>query len=439
MPAERLSNNPKSLKRNAAETVAAGLALGGAAVAGITLRNHRELTHGSVELHPILQKVADLEQRTVGVSEPQTWAAVHRIHHRWTDSSGFPFYAITHAITEAERRGLPVPDKFSHLDPYVDSFDKETVITIGNLADAEVRDRMGDRYQTPDLTDKTPEELAAILNPQEPQYQYPELKKKETAEDLTQDDISRTLLTDPYSPALMDMENGVKGVAKGNIGLYTFAADIFRKIPELRPDDLRIPPHEDGKSTKAAVIGGVVAPALAMLAADRDFTSKGVTKSVLKGVAASGIKVGMEAVGGNITNSLGHMGDPAESELAEALTRTRYKIQLRPDGTITTNTIGKGPLGRMLSWATFDEVGGQDNHHKYPDKIAYTTETGVKAWTEAPWGKVVEKLADSKHFPLIKRGKGFEGERPDVPSAGLQLIHEKRVVQYAREHTVFSA
>lgn len=440
MPPEILNrNHPKSFKRHVADVIIPAVALGGAAVGGITLRQHRELTHKSVELNPLLRKLADLEQRSIGVAEPYTWAAVHRIHHRWTDVSGFPFYEIHHAMKAAKERNLDIPETFEHLDPFVDKFDKETVARIGSLADAEIRDRMGEKYQEPTLEDKSNEDILAILNPTEPRYHYPEQINKQTAEDFTQNDIAQILLTDPHSPALMQRENGVQGVAIGNIGLYTYAADLFRRIPEIRPEDLQIPPDEDGRSTKAAVIGGFVLPAVATFLNDRDFSAKGVLKAAVKGAAINGIKIGMEAVGGNITNSAGHMGDPIEDELREAFTKTRYNIKLRSDGTLSTDTIGKGILGWLISKLTFDEVGGQDIHHRYPDLIAYTIKMGLDAWKDAPWGKSIEALADSDKFPLIKRGKGFEGERPDVPSDAVVLIQKARADQYAREHTVFAA
>src|SRR5882724_259994 len=149
--------------QNAALIFIAGAVGAGAGVAGITWRSHRELTHRSIELSPLLQKLADLEQRSLGISEPTLWAAVHRIHHQMTDASLFPFYKINHAIQEATMRGIPVPETFEHLDPYVTSFTRQQVEAIGSHGDAVVRERLGDTYEKPIFGSDA--EIQTILHP----------------------------------------------------------------------------------------------------------------------------------------------------------------------------------------------------------------------------------------------------------------------------------
>ncbi len=163
------------------KVVAVGGAEGIVGIAGITARHHRELTHQSLELSKFLQKMIDLEQRSLGVAEPYTWASVHRIHHEMEDTSLFPFYRIHHAMKEADRRGLAIPEKFGpHLDPFVQEFDRETVDKLGMTADQIMRQRLADerlgehQYKEPSFDKVSDEEILQTLNPTEPQYTYPE-------------------------------------------------------------------------------------------------------------------------------------------------------------------------------------------------------------------------------------------------------------------------
>ena len=429
--------------KSLAKVVATGAAEGIAGVAGITVRHHRELTHKSLELSEKLQKAIDAEQRSLGVAEPYTWASVHRIHHEMEDTSLFPFYRIHHAMRVAEERGLEVPEKFGeHLDPFVKSFDRETVAEIGAAADEIVQKRLSDprlgehQYEEPSFADATDAEILDILNPTEAQYVYPPYERKTSAEEYTQDDIAHLLLTDPHSPALIS----VQGVAVKGVNLYQSTANMFRAIPLLKPEDLQqpqdeLPPEERKISRKEAVVGGFAINAAAMFVANRDFTPKGVVRAVLEGAATNGIRGGMEIVGGNVTNSAGHMGDPVQTEIARAFLNKEYDIKLKPDGTISTNTVGKGVVGRLASWATLDEVGGQEIHHRSPEKIKYTDKEGIQAVIEAPWGSFLEFLAKNERVRAIKEGTGFGDEpRQDVVNPAVQLIQAERAKQYALDH-----
>lgn len=443
------------------DAVKAGKALGKVAivggaegisgVAGITIRHHRELTHKSLELTSFLQKYIDMEQRSLGVAEPYTWASVHRIHHAVEDAALYPHYRLHHAMQEAERRGLHVPEMYKNLDPFVKEFDRATVAKIGAAADAMMQERLADprlgnkQYKKPTFEGVSNDDLLRILNPDEPQYTYPDYVKKTRPEEYTQDDIARILLTDPHSPALMS----VQGIAINGVNLYQAAANMFRAIPLLKPEDLRQPDDEltsekRKRKTRKAIVGGFAVNIGAQFVANHDFTGRGVARAVFEGTAVNGIRGAVEILGGNITNSAGHMGDPVQTELVQAFLNRKYIIKLKPDGTISTNTVGKGIAGRLASWATLDEVGGQEFHHAFPGAIKYTSKEGVDAWVEAPWGSLLEMLAKDERVKFIKEGKGFDGSREDVVTEAVQWVQQERAKQYSRDHAgreelVFSA
>jgi hypothetical protein len=440
----------KKATRSFGKAIAAGMAEGVAGVAGITIRHHRELTHRSLELSKKLQKAIDFEQRSLGVAEPYTWASVHEIHHGMEDTSLFPFYKMHHAMREAEARGMEVPDTFAHLDRFVDSFDRETVDAIGRMADDHLKERLADprlgeyQYREPSFDDVTDEQLASMMRPNEPQYTYIPLEgrtKKLRPEDYDQDDIARLLLTDPHSPALEPLANGVQGILIEGMPRYQDPADMFRAIPLLKPEELQQPedalPADQRKKKKSnAVAAGFALNAGAFFLANREWNLKGAARAALEGAAANGVRAGLEVSGGNVTNSAGHMGDPVQTEIGRAFLSREYQIQLKDDGTISTNTIGKGITGRVASWATLDEVGGQQIHHQEPWKIAYTNAEGVKAVVEAPWGSALEFLAKAEWFSLIKDGPGFGDQpRPDVAHPAVRIIQAERAKQYARDNT----
>ena len=131
---------------------------------------------------------------------------------------------------------------------------------------------------------------------------------------------------------------------------------------------------------------------------------------------------------------MGHAGVFDQNRLVQAALRTKYDIHLNEeDGSVTTDTVHSGLPGKLLSWLTLDEVGGQKEHHAHPEEIAYTSQTGKDAVKEAPWGSLLEFLAKNKHFPLLQEGKGFEGTRPDVPHEGVLLIQQARVRNLKKE------
>jgi len=74
----------------------------------------------------------------------------------------------------------------------------------------------------------------------------------------------------------------------------------------------------------------------------------------------------------------------------------------------------------------------QEIHHKKPWKIAYTDATGRQAIIEAPWGSLLQVLAENEHISFIQHGDNFNGQpRPDVAHEGVKMIQAARARQLA--------
>jgi hypothetical protein len=440
--ARRHKTTAGSLAGDAAFIAGVGAAEAAVGVAGITWRSHRELTHRSLELHPKLAAFFDLEQRSLGIADPTVWAAVHRIHHSMTDATLYPFYQIHHAIRAAKEKGMPIPDSFPHLDPYVDSFSRQEVEAIGRRADTVVQERLQEGYTPPAFRNRA--EIEAVLKPKAPTYYYPKYDKHPA---YTPDDLARILLTDPHSPALIarnGKHNGVQGVLTQNVFLYKTTADMFSSNPFLKPEDLKTGTEGQKQSARNAVIGSFalntgIAFGRRLLTGRGGFTAKDLAISAAQGAAITGIKAGLEVAGGAAVNSFGHAGKLDVKELFRAATKRDYIVALNEDGSLTTDTVYAGALGRILGWITFDEVGGQAFHHLHPGKIKYSDKTGLAGWIDAPWGSFTEWLAESS-IPLINPGKGFgDLPRPDVPDEGVLMIQKARAEQYRREQLELAA
>ena len=427
--------------RAVAEAGLVAVGAGFVGVAGITLRDHRELTHRSVILHRALRRFFDWEQRTLSVGEPTIWAAVHRIHHNIPDATLAPYYHIARGLQWVEEhpekaQGVTVPDTFSHLDPYITKVSREDVTTVGNLAIGIMKDRLGDEYKPP--VDYSTEALNSLFHPERPRYQYPSYKRH--VGEYSQDDIADILLGDPHSPARIPPpeENGVHGVAEKNVLLYTRHADLFRARPDLKPKDLQNEQGTNRKATRFDIATGFALPSALVLFRRGKYTAKDVVIAAAVGSTINAIRIGMEVLGGNVTNSLGHAGEMTHKRMIQAVKDGKYIPLPNPDGTLSTNTAGAGKLGQALSRLTLDEVGGQEEHHSHPEKIAYTSKKGLEALFEAPWGSLISFLAHNKRFPFINPGPGFdlrEGEtRPDQPHQAMDIIHQLRAKQLAKEN-----
>jgi hypothetical protein len=418
--------------KHLAEIIVAGVGLGILGGMGITLRHHRELTHRSVDLHPALRASIDFEQRTNGVGDPTIWAAVHRIHHHFPDATLYPYYRIARAvdwITENPDKadGVVIPKTVPHLDPYVEEFDMKDVLEVGNHAKEYVKNRLGKDYEPP--KDYSPAQLEEELYPKTPQYFYPTGEKHKGR--YSQELIADILLGDPHSPVRVPPpeRNGVRGVLKGNFTMYRRAANMFRARPDLKPEDLQ---HEDGKNktySRYDVLAGIAVLSTAALIRRGKFTPKDVAIAALAGLAIAGVKAGYEVLGGNIVNSFGHAGVLDSRRITRALAGKEYKPKLNPDGTLSADSVGAGFLGDLFSLMTLDEVGGQDEHHNAPEKIAFTSKKGLESLRQAPWGNFLSALAKNKYFPLINPGSGFSGRRPDLPNPAMEIIHRRRIEQ----------
>lgn len=427
---------PSKVLRSAAEITATGLGLGMLGVMGVTARHHRQLTHRSLEINPLLASVIDYEMRFYS-PDPIIWAAVHRLHHDFPDATLYPFWRKARAINWAEAnpdqaQGVIIPDSYSHLDPFFDRLPKKDVLTIGHFAEENLKQRLGRAYEPQGALSK--EELQRILNPTEPQYHYP--KDLSHAGEYSQDEIARILLTDPHSPALIPPpeKNGVRGVLRRNVGLYGRASHLFWNRPDLIPEDLRtdrVADHREGR-IRDFIEGSLLAATLVLLVKNR-YEPEDFLKAIIAGTAINTVKLGLHIFGGNVTNSLGHAGVMTPDRFRQAIGGKEYKPTLNPDGTVSTDSVNGGLFGRLISMLTLDEVGGQDVHHRAPWQIAYTFKEGWEGWKETPWGKFLSVLADSKFVPFIRPNKGFdlkEGEiRPDMPHPAMDIIHLRRIEQ----------
>lgn len=432
---------PSEILRSAVKITAAGLALGVPGVAGVTALHHRALTHGSLEINPFLEAAINAEMKLYS-PEPRIWAAVHRVHHSVPDAALDPFLDIAQVIkwkqaNPDKAQEVTIPDSFPYLDPFVDAFSLSDVVEIGYHAENIMRDRLGGSYEPP--SSYTKEELQAILNPTEPMYFYRRGPKH--VGDYTQREIAECLLGDPHSPVRIPPpeQNGVRGVLEYNVQLYSRVSHLFRDRPDLMPKDLQ---NIDGSISRNRsfedVARGVMLPAVLTLIAKGKYKPEDFAKAAFTGGAIYAIKLGLHIFGGNITNSLGHAGVMTSERFINAIFGKEYKPVLNPDGTVSTDSVNSGVLGRLISIFTGDEVGGQKEHHLGPGKIAYTSQEGIRAWMEAPWGRFLSFLARSRYFPLINEGPGFdlkEGEiRPDEPNPGVLIIHRNRVRQMQAVH-----
>lgn len=422
------------------------LGLGAGLFGGVSviLRSHRELTHRSVTLHPILQKIFDFEQRTITLNS-KLWAAVHRTHHQVSDVALGPFGRIANAVNwirdnPDKAQGVEIPETYPYLDPFVERFTLEEVMKIGNLANNFFRDRLGDRHRPPESY--TTEELNVLLNPREPTYWYS--NQKHTG-DYTQEEMEDTLGGDPHAPARFSESNGVRSELFHIPKVYQGAAGLFRAHPELLPEDLQ---SEDGQCRQygkfdAALGLGIFSAAV--LVTRGKYAPKDFLIAALQGTAIESIKWGLQLLGGNMVNAFGHAGNLNERQVVRVIQKHEYKIQPNPDGTVVTKgeRIG-GLISSLLKRLTLDEVGRQWEHHIDPSKIAYTFQKGFQAFDEAPFGSFIHFLAQSRWFPLINPGSGFdlkEGERrPDELHPAAQIVNDIRSEQLikAREQNLFS-
>lgn len=429
----------RNLGTSTAIAAAAGTAIGVAQSIAVTWEHHRHKTHQSLEPHPAVTKAAELVESTIGV-ESTSWAAVHRLHHHFADASLKPFLDISRAITwleEHQEVDVTIPDMFPHLDPYVKEFKREDVLVIGSHAVESLQDQMGDAYIPPETY--TREQLVNILYPESPQYYY-DMKPPKKDGDYSYDETEAILLRDPHTPLGIppDAEghqNGLRGVYKNNVPLFQHPRNLFKAHPEYKPDDLQAKEPSKIRSI-ANWTAGFVAASGAVYLARRDFTKKGALIAATAGSIGNAARIPSYLNGGKITNAAGHFGPMDERKLEEAVFTPDSLPELNDDGSVSTDTVHAGILGKALGMLTLDEVGGQRAHHDYPENIAYTTNTGVQGFIDAPFGTMTEKIAKSK-LPFLNKGKHFGGvakeNRPDMPNPGVLHIQALRIEQRDRD------
>lgn len=443
----RIEENPSKIVLNAAEMIAAGFILALPGFTGVTILHHRKYTHRSVDVDPAYEAFIAREMRVYSPI-PELWADVHRNHHRYSDSSLAPFMRIARAIDWMETNprlaeGVRKPESYRYLDPKVDSFSKEDVLVIGHSAEADLRERVGEICQPPVFY--TREQLQNLLNPTKPKYFYSRHKGRGN---YTQEEMEDRLLRDPHSPLLVPDKNGVRAVLFRNVFLYSELSHMLRDVPELRSKDLKVEGKE--KDYKLRRIEGFVDGTLQAAQLVHKFrnrygdknTPEDVAKALVVGLAINFIKLGFHLAGGNITNSYGHAGEMTPTSVIHATFDEEYNPVINADGTVSTDSVNGGVLGKAISAFTFDEVGGQGVHHENPWRIAYTKEIGIKGVTAAWWGKTLEVLANDPDFPYIKPGKGFSGvelnDRPDMPNPGVLLIQQRRAEQLRIKQELYS-
>ncbi|OGK18387.1 hypothetical protein A3G67_03805 [Candidatus Roizmanbacteria bacterium RIFCSPLOWO2_12_FULL_40_12] len=436
---ERERSRPNQFFRELAPPVlkgaAAGAAIGLASVGVITLVHHRERTHRSLDLPLWVKKAAQLLERTIGMPI-DVWAMVHRIHHEMSDMSLYPFYRV-HRLTEWAKNNpsalnadlVVLPEYFPHQDPSIEKISREDELKIGKLADETLRKRMGTSYEEP--TGYTVEEINEILNPQEPQYYLRRIRKAK-GEKYTHEEKACIVLTDPHPPSLQKPRkghlNGVKFELISNVNDYKTTASLFKAHPELMDEDLRPKPGEKERSVPKDVIAGFIAFGIAALVVRGKYEPKDFLIAAAAGSAANGAKMGVGIIGGNLTNGGGHAGYMERIlDLVKIAMKKDYKI--RPvNGSYMTQTDDSGWFGVVLRLLNYDELTGQPEHHKNPQKIAYTDKEGLEGVKDAPYGSFIAHLARSKWVPFIKPGKGFpdSDRRPDMLHPAGKIIVELR-------------
>lgn len=424
--------------------VAGGALQGMGAVAAITVHEHRELTHRSLETSPALRKYATFESDAIA-QDSRVWAAVHRLHHRYADATLYPFYKLARyaqarqdfANTAWGTAQPAMPNDFEKgiLDPFA-GFTLEQAIGIGKSAEAEIRDKLGDAYTPPNIEEFTEAEANHIIDTTKAKYYYPQTKKPKN-QPYTQDEKARILLTDPHSPALTHPrgknKNGVRQVLFSNIPLYRVTSKLFKDRPELMDKDLQKEPASKVEkkwlppvAVYAANIGAV---AVGSVLVRGKFGVAEAAFSVPAGAFMATVKIAIKLSGGNVTNSGGHAG---QLQGIRGMYAHNRELKLSSDGSLSTDTSRAGFAGKLLSIMSLDEVGGQDKHHKNPHLIAYTLAKGWQKIKDAPWGSALQYLSARKKPVLVRPGKGFdlkEGEsRPDAASESVLAIQKQRVI-----------
>lgn len=463
---------PTATKYGAA-VVAAGMAYAGASVAGLTLENHRHLSHHSAKPSKGLSKLIRADQRSIGM-EPTIWAGVHREpHHGHPDGTTFPHFQIAQVVhwltdnPEAEvAQGIVLPEVFEGLDPRVDKFTLDEVMEIGDQSIDEVKARLKDEYVLPEYTR---ENIENILYSTEPRCYYKDIKvdKKRHTGPYTPDEEAWFILTDAHAPILEPPvdghHNGVRSLGKNMVKRYKKQSDWFKDKPSRKPDDLKLPREVGLKGDEQPdrvekhwpyVVGSIVGLSALAFAARRKITPKDAAVALAVGGAVKGVATYFQVKAGKWINRWGHMGKlDSFNDFVQATYGRDYHIKLNEDGGAATDVSDMGIVGDIIKILTLDEA-DQLDHHLYPDKPDFNqfhdageefvppphTEfrkskgrgSFIRRFAATPWGTTIKTIEESR-IPQIEPGEGFDASngklRPDEPTHAMRRLMNIRVEQ----------
>jgi hypothetical protein len=392
------------------------------------IEDHRLWTHRSLAFR---SDSAEKVYRVAGshLTDTKRWAAVHRVHHSAPDANLEPFVAIAdyidwhYGLLHRHTAQLDIPDEIHGLDPVLKTMDTNNAYEVGTLA----RELVRGKYRP--ASAYTLRAAGILLSGKEPRYFYEDstTMKHDRKNPVKFDPENppslheiRFLLRDPHSPVLHRM--GIPGILLYNVPLYGYVENNFQD-PMFRPDDLQPDntdhwTRENRTKLRYAYVGAMILTSVLT-----SNSKEKIARNAFLGAASSGLAVVALIGGGNITNAYGHSGDRDKLTSQEFLQGVVHPFA---DGRFTNDDDHWGP-------ATLDEVGGQLIHHDHPDLIAYSLDHGWEKVKKAPFGSILEALAD--HGIIFKHGDNFNGDRrPDMPSEAVLKLQELRSKYLADQH-----
>lgn len=407
-------------RRNAGIAVIEALGM----VAFTTSYDHREKTHRSLKAKPLMNIVSRAVATCLGRA-PRYWARTHISHHGARDANLLNILETADCLEwiDKQENKPQIPEVFFGLDP-VAHLSADEVRSIGVAVRTEVKDR----YDTP--AEYSEEDLKRLLDGETPRYFYP-AKEERSAEKLIRSGYRgierlRSVLVDPHSPALH--KNGVLGILVDNVPLFRANQSDVKAFEEIGEYDLgKDKLDERFFDSKLGLAAFFIANIAIQASLNKDRSIKGLAKSVIGGISVAAAVGQIYKLGGDITNGLGHLGSSFYRALADG------KPQVKPDGTFSYNA-------KLFNLLTLDEVGGQYDHHLKPGKVAYTEHTGIKKIINAPFGSLLDALAERNI--LFERGDQYghpelvddiltldsdrEFVRPDEPMKAVLMLEAAR-------------
>jgi hypothetical protein len=423
-------------------TGATGVGLAVAAVAGVTVVAHREYSHESLELTPPAEAVGRIAL-TLSATVPEIWSDVHTgPHHQIRDANLVPLIETGDYFAwrdeHPEVNYPPIPELFSNLDTPA-QLSPEDIRQVWALA-REIKTRRGqvikDLYTPP--ASYSPEEAERLLDTKTLRFLYEDKPSKEIPTPGTLASIAH-LLRDPTSPHLH--KNGFFGVLLGGIGLYRRPAKVFARERNITNDydtstwykRLNVRYKQWGPPALFAANIGV---RLGYKAATGKLTRETAKTAIASGVVSSTVTSTSVLAGSNIVNAAGHINTNKLADLFRkrewgGLWHELLEPSPKEDGTYTNDADGAG-LGLM----TQDEAARQEQHHLWPWLVAFTDKTGLEKVKQAPYGSILDFLANHKlaglrpgrQYSERNNPEGFDrSKRPDMPAEAVLLLEAFRV------------